>query len=307
MFDNTDVPTGDDGQTEPVRLTNVPHLITERGVTAFINGRQHIAGKSHPNYARIVEALRNREFSELEELFDVALAYERKLKTMDPDFRVENGLVFLNDVPFPDRVSTKAIAMIRAGSGLVPLLNFLRKMRLNPAFSAQQELLDFCDANNFLIAEDGDIIAYKGINENWNDCHTNSVCNKVAHEFTQEEIAALPLVAGIVTTNIEDGVTVVSMPRHEVDDDRNTDCSHGLHFAAYDYARQNFGQGNRRMVLIKVNPRDVVAVPKAYGAQKGRCCRYEVVMELQDKAALPEKEVYSEEDYAPSAASYRNF
>lgn len=284
-------------QATPVALTSVPHLITQRGVTAFINNKQYVAEKSHPNYSAIVEALRNRTFDILEELFDVALAFQRRLQSIDPDFRVSDGIVFLNNRPFPERVSRKAIDMLKAGASMEGLLNFLRKLRLNPSFSSQNELLDFCEANSFLIHEDGDILAYKGVTGSFMDCHTKTVINKPFALMTPEEVLNLPASSDAgVTTQIEGDSTVVTMERAEVDDDRKKDCSYGLHAAAYEYARGQFGNGGNRLLLVKINPRDVVSVPQSYSAQKLRCCRYEIVAELSEKNPLAEKQVYANSD-----------
>jgi hypothetical protein len=81
---------------------------------------------------------------------------------------------------------------------------------------------------------------------------------------------------------VEDGVTVVSMERNLVDDDQNRTCSTGLHFCSQDYLRSF---GGERIVILKINPRDVVSIPNDYNDSKGRCARYEIVDEIdKDKA-----------------------
>jgi hypothetical protein len=65
------------------------------------------------------------------------------------------------------------------------------------------------------------------------------------------------------------------MPREEVDEDPNRTCSTGLHVACFDYAK-DFGE---RLIEVKVNPRDVVAVPVDYNGTKLRCCQFEVIRE----------------------------
>ena len=41
------------------------------------------------------------------------------------------------------------------------------------------------------------------------------------------------------------------------------------------------GSGDK-IVLVKINPADVVSIPDDYGFAKGRCCRYEVVADITD-------------------------
>jgi hypothetical protein len=70
------------------------------------------------------------------------------------------------------------------------------------------------------------------------------------------------------------------MERNQVDDDKDRTCSTGLHFCSQDYL-PSFGsaQGNR-VVIVKINPADVVSIPSDYNNAKGRACRYEVVGEI---------------------------
>jgi acyl carrier protein len=62
-----------------------------------------------------------------------------------------------------------------------------------------------------------------------------------------------------------------------VDDVADNHCSYGLHFCSQSYL-QKFG--GDRIVILKINPRDVVSIPTDYNHAKGRCCRYEVIGEL---------------------------
>jgi hypothetical protein len=72
------------------------------------------------------------------------------------------------------------------------------------------------------------------------------------------------------------------MERHEVDDNKDRTCSSGLHFCSKDYLNSF---GGERVVIVKINPRDVVSIPSDYNDTKGRACRYEVVGEIDaDKA-----------------------
>ena len=54
-------------------------------------------------------------------------------------------------------------------------------------------------------------------------------------------------------------------------------CSYGLHFCSEGYLRHF---GGDRVVILKINPRDVVSIPTDYNNTKGRCCRYEVIGEV---------------------------
>jgi hypothetical protein len=106
------------------------------------------------------------------------------------------------------------------------------------------------------ITPDGSFLAYKKIRQDYTDCHTGKMNNSVGQ--------------------------VVEMERNKVDDDQNQTCSTGLHFCSRDYLNHF---GGERIVIVKINPRDVVSIPNDYNDSKGRACRYEVVDEIdKDKA-----------------------
>lgn len=186
-----------------------------------------------------------------------------KWLNINPRVRLRNQLVELDGIPFNEAVSKKVIAMIAEGNSPHALINFLIKVRKNPSAVAQNELLLFCVANNFMIHSDGDIVAYKSVRSNYMDIHSGTVRNRVGDSPRME--------------------------RNQVDDRRDVTCSYGLHFASYQYASTWTTWGH--LMLIKVNPADVVSIPGDYNNQKGRCAGYTVIGEVS--SPLPRKEVYT--------------
>ena len=82
----------------------------------------------------------------------------------------------------------------------------------------------------------------------------------------------------VYTGTIDNRVgNVVSMPRNQVDDLSERTCSHGLHVCSIGYLTHYTGE---RLVAVKVNPRDIVSIPKDYENSKMRVCEYTVVQEL---------------------------
>ena len=43
-----------------------------------------------------------------------------------------------------------------------------------------------------------------------------------------------------------------------------------------------YGFDDSRVMLVKINPKNVVSIPVDYNLAKGRCCEYEVVDEIID-------------------------
>jgi len=260
-----------------------------------MDGKGTSIPREHPNFVKIVDAVRAKEYDTLASLLDVKQAmYEWGDLAKHPDFTITDGLIVLNGEAFEQDVSEKALRMMRDGQEPDALFNMLRKLRKNPSRTAQKEVLFFFVANNMLIHEDGDIIAYKSVTDDYLDVHSGTVLNKPAHLFNGSEPMRVPYTTTDgVHVAIENGVTVVSMARHKVDDNRERTCSVGLHFAAYEYASTWAGSRIRHVVVMKVNPADIVSIPSDYRNQKGRCSRYEIIGERTDFTPLPHREVYT--------------
>jgi hypothetical protein len=148
--------------------------------------------------------------------------------------------------------------MIELGLDLDPIKKFLAKLSLNPSYRAVGELYQFLEMCNLPITSEGNFRAYKRVNSNWTDMHTGTINNSVGQ--------------------------VVTMPRNEVDDDFNNGCSRGLHFGSKEYFGQSgFGNGDHRLIIVEIDPQNVVSVPKEYNFSKGRCCEYVVIEEVIDQ------------------------
>lgn len=89
--------------------------------------------------------------------------------------------------------------------------------------------------------------------------------------------------------------SVVEMPRDKVDSRGHVECSVGLHVGTYGYASQFYDSEDRQLLLVKVDPRDVVSVPD-YDFTKLRACRYTVVGEVDD---ILDTDLWVDEHFAP--------
>jgi hypothetical protein len=272
---------------------HVASLFNRDGLSLLVDGKMFTVARDHINWDKIVESLKNRDYTDLLALIDVSSAVRDWIGDFD-DLSIEDGALVLKGVPFSDRISQKVFDMIDEGHPADGLVNFLRKVRQNPSAASQRELLLFCEANGFMIHEDGDIIAYKGVRDNGFDSYSGSVLNLPWNIMTEEQRNrySIPQTSDGVTVQATQQGTIVTMPRGQVNDDRNETCSFGLHFAAHEYA-SGFGQ---RLMVMKINPADVVSIPSDYNNQKGRCCRYVIISELENKKALPHREIYDDGD-----------
>lgn len=131
---------------------------------------------------------------------------------------------------------------------LTSISRFTHNLNQNPSEESKKDLYGFLEACDLPITEDGCFLAYKRVDENFHDLRTGSIDNSVGQ--------------------------TVSMYRQQVDPDREQTCSTGLHVCSKSYLNSFFGENT---VVVKVNPRDVVAVPIDYHNAKMRVCRYEVI------------------------------
>jgi hypothetical protein len=274
--------------------THSAAIFTTGGLTLLHGNKVHSVGTEHPRFEAIKAHIANQEYEQAVGLIDLPAMVSNYFDPAKyPDFLFTGGLITVRGYTFPPEVTEKVLRMVDAGAPAQPLVNFLTKVLENPSASARRELLLFCVANNFLIHEDGDIIAYKGVRDDYYDHHSGSVLNKPFALMTVEELTYLPRRVGTVTVTAIDGHTVVSMPRAEVDDRRDQTCSFGLHIASYEYA-VTYGP---RLLVVKVNPAHVVSIPSDYNNQKGRCCAYTILTEIVREERPTNREVYSDQDF----------
>lgn len=141
-------------------------------------------------------------------------------------------------------------------TSLEPVLNFVENLLKNPARSSVNELYNFLEVCSLPITSDGCFLAYKKVRYNYHDIHSGEFNNSVGE--------------------------VLKMQRWEVDDNREKTCSTGFHCCSYEYL-SHFGSTSKdshRIVIVKVNPKDVVSVPADYANQKMRVSEYTVVDEI---------------------------
>jgi hypothetical protein len=259
-----------------------PYLLQGDKLTVLVNNRQHtLTRSSHPNFDKIVDAIRNEQWDKVPDLVDMSRAVANYAQGL---LEVRGGDVYWDGVPMHNALTDRLLRLLEESLPVTPLVNALHKLKCNPSKRAVDELYGFLEKNTLPLTPDGCIVAYKKIRNNWMDCHSGKVLNKPASLMTQEEIESFPYTVDGVTADVyytDDGEprTVISMPRNMVDDDKDRTCSTGLHFCSLEYLPQ-FGTGDAdRVVLVKVNPADVVSIPTDHNEAKARTCRYEVLEE----------------------------
>lgn len=231
-----------------------PYIIRgSDSLTILIDGRQSIINReTHPKFDQVLDAIRKGEWDSIPDLVDLVSAI-REYTSDSGDIEVKDGDVYFDGKPFANALTDRLLGLLEEDLPVEPLCNFLTNLKLNPSKRAVDELYGFLENNMLPITPDGHFVAYKKVREDFSDIHSGKFDNSVGQ--------------------------IVSMARNEVDEDKDRTCSSGLHFCSLDYLPNFGGAGGYRVVLVKINPRDVVSIPSDYDNAKGRACRYEVIAE----------------------------
>lgn len=235
---------------------SMSYIMNNNVISCFVDGTLYTIDTEHPCFNEIKEAIKNDDVNSFLELAPLTSAVEVAVTKMGSDKIVcENGVVKYNGRVLHSTLADRIVQMSKEGFSIEPMIKFLENLLQNPSRASVEELYDFLANKNLPITEDGHFLAYKAVRQDYMDKHSGKYLNTIGE--------------------------VIEMPRNEVDDDRRNECSYGFHVGALEYSGPEgyfFNQGDHCMIT-KVNPRDVVAVPKDYNFQKMRVCRYEVVAE----------------------------
>lgn len=235
-----------------------PFIIQGGNIVVVIGNQTHTVSKTHLTYQKVLDAIKADDWELVKEVIEpkkVILQYGKGNVTVD------NGTLFWRGEAFSNYLSTKMIEMLELGIPIDPLANFMENVMKNPSKRAVDELYPFLEKGGMPITPDGYFLAFKKIREDGTDVHSGTMDNSVGK--------------------------IVEMERNAVDDDKDRTCSAGLHFCSRSYLNSF---GGDRIMILKINPADVVSIPSDYNGSKGRACRYEVIGELDtETVAAPEK------------------
>lgn len=249
---------------------SVPFMWVDGNLTVILKNKAHQVLPEHTNYKMILEALPTANEDELLELVDLEKAVAN---FSDGLVEVKNGKVLFEGEEVHGSISQRILEFMKKGLPFQPLVNFLNNLMNNPSMQSQKELYDFLEHEHLPITEDGYFLAYKAVRDDYMDKYKGVFDNHVGN--------------------------VCEMRRAKVDDNRRMGCSNGLHAGALNYvASYGSVESNDRIVIVKINPEDVVSVPSDCNCEKLRTCRYEVVGEYQGELLKPlYKSEFGEDDY----------
>jgi len=228
-----------------------PYLIQGKNIVVVIGTNSHTITSSHICYDKIKEAIKTGDWDAVKDLIEpkkVVINYGQG------NVEVQGEKLFWKGLEMHNALSRRMIQMLQEDFPVEPLVLFMENLMQNPSKRAVTELYGFLEKNDLPITPDGYFLAYKKVAKNYLDIHSGTMDNSVGK--------------------------VVEMERNQVDDDQNRTCSTGLHFCSQDYLPLFGRDSGDHIMILKINPADVVSIPNDYNNAKGRACRYEVIGEL---------------------------
>jgi hypothetical protein len=248
-------------------IDNQSILIADNETTVFVAGtdpaygpvRRYLLderGEDIGVVRAIVESIRTTVKSAVAEAVSVVDGTDDdERQAEEPAYRIAHG------DPVEETVLATAIRITREDGDMAPLGAFLRRLERNPSAASRSQLFGWLKAGGFTLTTDGYIVGYKSVRSDGLSAHSGIEPVTVLHQDGTSET-----VTGRVPYPV--GATVW-MPRDLVDDNRHSPCAAGIHVGTFGYAR-DFSDD---MLVVLVDPADVVSVPAHSHDQKMRVCR----------------------------------
>lgn len=228
----------------------IPFIKTESNLTLFWDGKTKVVPVGTPAFDEVMTLIkRNADCDAIISACDLCERVKLRCHKSGLFSTDADGNVWVGKTKVAKSLSDRIVDFAEQGLPFGPLIKFWNNCVANPDARARTDLFAFLQQNGHAITEDGCFIAYRYVNSDFKDCRTNSMDNSVG--------------------------ALVTMDRSKCDSDPNMTCSTGLHVASCNYAWAHGNGGHK--ICVKVNPKDVVAIPTDYNNQKMRCCAFIVV------------------------------
>ena len=260
----------------------IAYTLTNNTITVVLNNKVYTVDNTQPQWNNVLEAIRSNDEEKLQKVLTVASAIT---SFSEGNITVKDNQVFYKNTKLDNYVVDKVITFAQNNLPLKPLLKFIDKLMKNPSRTAVKELYRFLEHKNMPITPDGNFLAYKGVQRDY--------FSKTAGDI---EVLKGRFVGGRIYNGIGEDIEV---ERNLVCDNSSIGCSTGLHAGSLRYAT-TFG-ADGRVVIVEINPANVVSVPTDSNNEKLRACAYKVISEYEiplnnNYTSEFESESYFEED-----------
>ena len=220
----------------------------------FANGDVAVWSVTNPEMPHILELCKKAKWGEIETLNNInkAIMNSKNVIVEKDTIKIDGVSVSNTNTPI-----MKFIKILQEKGVVDSEINrikpFLENMFKNPFIDAVHEIYDYCKAMDFEITDDGCFLAYKKVRKDLGSIFDNGKTKHKIGKYTEVKM---------------------------YDTERTNVCSKGLHFCSKSYLQYYPGEV---IIIVKVNPMDVVSIPVDYNFAKGRCRKYLVVGILGDE------------------------
>lgn len=283
------------------------------GVTVFFNGRCETVSSDAINYKSVLDAVKAQDEDALEKALNVEEQISSAVGISNGLVSIVDDKIYIDGFQLHNTLSERFVEFLSQGISVEYITKFLDNLMLNESVKllmngevksllhlsndeANEKLNKFIDdAYSFLshrnlpITTDGCFLAYKAVQDDWYSKTRGDT--KLTHGTVREDGRILNAIG-----------EYIECERKDVDPNRDVECSYGLHVGCLEYSGPNgwFKREGDRIVVVKVNPRDVVAVPPDHSRTKMRVSAYTVLQEFQKPVNKTlhdvEDDVYEEVD-----------
>lgn len=235
----------------------VPYIHTTDGISVVLKNKPYHAAKDDKIYGEVLsEIQKGGEELVLLAIFDRAAAKIKAATRLTSNMEYSGGVVLYKGEVLANYAVDKLIGLLEAGQDHTPIVNFVENLMKNPSKRVVDDLYRFLEKGKLPITPDGHFLAYKKVRSSGMDIHSGRFANLIGSKL--------------------------EMQRNHVDEDSSRTCSSGFHVCSYDYLPQFAGGAGEKVMVCKINPADVVAIPADYNDTKMRVCKYEVTDEVTD-------------------------
>ena len=248
-------------------METIPSIyVPGKSLNVFFQGKSHTIYATDAKFESAVEEYKNQNWDALHNILNPAQVF-LNLYAKYEQIEVKDGNVYVSGEAISNLVASRILDFLAEGLDCVPMFKFITKLNLNPSSRAVNELYTFMEHKFLPVTVNGNFLAYKALRSDFTDVHTGKFDNNVGN--------------------------VLEMPRNKVDDNKEVGCSYGFHAGTLEYAR-GFRPFDGKLVVVEINPADVVSIPTDCECQKLRTCKYKVVSEYE----VPLEDLAYESRYA---------
>lgn len=243
----------------------IAYTINNEVIVVIIDGVSRVVPRGTAQASRLLDALKQTPIDEkkvavLADLKSALAAYA------GGDCEIlTSGDVIRRGEKIDPVFAAMVIRNFEAGTPYDHILKCFDLLDANPSQKVKQMLPGFLKHGGMPITAEGHILAYKAARKDMYSIYSGDNTKLVMGHADEE---------GHIYHGIGEKIRV---KRNYVEDNPDNACGPGLHSGSEEYALGWARSNNGIMLIVDVDPSDIVSVPKDSDGQKMRSCAYSIV------------------------------